>query len=99
MLEGTLELAKTMVGTPYYMSPEIFRNKPYGCCAKPNPPDRCDSWRRRRGLASAWRGFVAAWEVSARCVRVCACLCTCVCGGEGGVEDRRGVGGKCKPDV
>ena len=43
MLEGTLELAKTMVGTPYYMSPEIFRNKPYGCCAKPNPPDGCDS--------------------------------------------------------
>ena len=35
VLDGTLELAKTMVGTPYYMSPEIFRNKPYGCCTSP----------------------------------------------------------------
>ena len=29
VLEGTLEQAKTVVGTPYYMSPEVCENKPY----------------------------------------------------------------------
>jgi len=29
VLEGTLEMAKTVIGTPYYMSPELFRNQPY----------------------------------------------------------------------
>jgi serine/threonine protein kinase len=27
VLEGTLEMAKTVIGTPYYMSPELFRNQ------------------------------------------------------------------------
>ena len=30
VLDGTVDLAKTCIGTPYYMSPEIFQNKPYG---------------------------------------------------------------------
>eukprot|EP00292_Cryptomonas_paramecium_P009060 CAMPEP_0113693246 /NCGR_PEP_ID=MMETSP0038_2-20120614/19557_1 /TAXON_ID=2898 /ORGANISM="Cryptomonas paramecium" /LENGTH=257 /DNA_ID=CAMNT_0000615295 /DNA_START=175 /DNA_END=945 /DNA_ORIENTATION=+ /assembly_acc=CAM_ASM_000170 len=29
VLEGTLEMAKTVIGTPYYMSPELFRNQAY----------------------------------------------------------------------
>ena len=29
ILEGTLEAAKTLVGTPYYMSPEICESRPY----------------------------------------------------------------------
>ena len=29
VLEGTLDFAQTCIGTPYYMSPEIFKNKPY----------------------------------------------------------------------
>lgn len=29
ILDGTLEQAKTMVGTPYYISPEIVKGKPY----------------------------------------------------------------------
>ena len=24
-----MEMAKTVIGTPYYMSPELFRNQPY----------------------------------------------------------------------
>jgi NIMA (never in mitosis gene a)-related kinase 1/4/5 len=28
-LEGTLDMARTAIGTPYYMSPEMFQNKPY----------------------------------------------------------------------
>ena len=28
-LQNTMDKAKTMVGTPYYLSPEIFENKPY----------------------------------------------------------------------
>jgi NIMA (never in mitosis gene a)-related kinase len=29
VLQGTLEAAVTVVGTPYYMSPEVCQNKPY----------------------------------------------------------------------
>merc|ERR1719426_596418 len=29
VLEGTLEAAVTVVGTPYYMSPEVCENRPY----------------------------------------------------------------------
>lgn len=29
VLEGTQEAANTVVGTPYYMSPEVCENKPY----------------------------------------------------------------------
>lgn len=29
VLEGTTDFASTRIGTPYYMSPEIFDNKPY----------------------------------------------------------------------
>ena len=30
VLNSTVELARTACGTPYYMSPEICDNKPYG---------------------------------------------------------------------
>jgi len=29
VLEHTKDIAKTVVGTPYYLSPEIIENKPY----------------------------------------------------------------------
>ncbi|CAM9415070.1 unnamed protein product [Chrysoparadoxa australica] len=29
VLDGTMDFASTCIGTPYYMSPEIFKNKPY----------------------------------------------------------------------
>lgn len=29
VLKQTFEKAKTMVGTPYYLSPELIENKPY----------------------------------------------------------------------
>ena len=29
VLDGTAAFAKTQIGTPYYMSPELFRNAPY----------------------------------------------------------------------
>ncbi|GMH93893.1 hypothetical protein TL16_g12749 [Triparma laevis f. inornata] len=29
VMEGTNDFARTCIGTPYYMSPEIFKNKPY----------------------------------------------------------------------
>lgn len=41
VLENNVDMATTMIGTPYYMSPELFSNKPYnhksdvwalGCC-------------------------------------------------------------------
>ncbi|KAG1683586.1 Serine/threonine-protein kinase Nek4 [Nymphon striatum] len=41
VLDSTCQMATTLIGTPYYMSPEIFTNKPYnhksdvwalGCC-------------------------------------------------------------------
>jgi serine/threonine protein kinase len=31
LLEDTLELARTRVGTPYYLSPEIIQRQPYNC--------------------------------------------------------------------
>jgi len=44
VLSSTLELAKTQIGTPFYMSPELINNKPYSyksefggwvvCCTK-----------------------------------------------------------------
>ena len=30
VLSATSELAKTFVGTPYYLSPELLQNEPYG---------------------------------------------------------------------
>lgn len=29
VLDGSCDLAHTVIGTPYYMSPEIFQNQPY----------------------------------------------------------------------
>jgi non-specific serine/threonine protein kinase/NIMA (never in mitosis gene a)-related kinase len=29
VLDGTAQFAQTQIGTPYYMSPELFKNKPY----------------------------------------------------------------------
>lgn len=29
VLKGANDMATTMIGTPYYMSPELFQNKPY----------------------------------------------------------------------
>eukprot|EP00741_Cyanophora_paradoxa_P019397 tig00021127_g18725.t1 len=29
VLHGTMDMARTVIGTPYYMSPEVFSNRPY----------------------------------------------------------------------
>ncbi|CAN0307168.1 unnamed protein product, partial [Ectocarpus fasciculatus] len=36
LLGGTRDFASTCIGTPYYMSPEIFKNHPYN--------DKSDVW-------------------------------------------------------
>jgi NIMA (never in mitosis gene a)-related kinase len=33
VLDGTLDMARTKIGTPYYMAPEIFRDRPYSAGA------------------------------------------------------------------
>ena len=33
VLDGTLDMARTKIGTPYYMAPEIFRDRPYSASA------------------------------------------------------------------
>lgn len=61
VLDGTMAFARTQIGTPYYMSPEIFRNAPYnhksdvwalGCvlCESTFPIRSC-SGARRAGTA------------------------------------------------
>lgn len=30
VLDSTRDFANTVIGTPYYMSPELFKSKPYG---------------------------------------------------------------------
>jgi serine/threonine protein kinase len=44
VLEGTLEMAKTVIGTPYYMSPELFKNQVrVACCYLSAPLHLCES--------------------------------------------------------
>lgn len=41
VLENQNDMASTLIGTPYYMSPELFSNKPYN--HKVRPIDHCNS--------------------------------------------------------
>lgn len=36
VLESGTDMATTIIGTPYYMSPEIFSNEPYNQKVNPN---------------------------------------------------------------
>ncbi|KAM7095298.1 serine/threonine-protein kinase Nek4 isoform 2-T2 [Ciconia maguari] len=39
VLENQYDMASTLIGTPYYMSPELFSNKPYDYKLPPMPKD------------------------------------------------------------
>ncbi|XP_027438209.1 serine/threonine-protein kinase Nek4 isoform X7 [Zalophus californianus] len=39
VLENHCDMASTLIGTPYYMSPELFSNKPYNYKLPPMPKD------------------------------------------------------------
>ncbi|XP_041875253.1 serine/threonine-protein kinase Nek4 isoform X3 [Corvus kubaryi] len=39
VLENQYDMASTLIGTPYYMSPELFSNKPYNYKLPPMPKD------------------------------------------------------------
>ena len=40
VLDGTVQFASTQIGTPYYMSPELFKNKP--CVYSSGSQNPCD---------------------------------------------------------
>ncbi|XP_016356033.1 serine/threonine-protein kinase Nek4 [Sinocyclocheilus anshuiensis] len=52
VLESQNDMASTLIGTPYYMSPELFSNKPYNYKTKPNhyvQPQCLNSESKARG--------------------------------------------------
>lgn len=38
VLDRSVDLTSTLLGTPYYMSPELVRNEPYGFKSDMSPP-------------------------------------------------------------
>ncbi|XP_075689921.1 serine/threonine-protein kinase Nek4 isoform X1 [Rhinoderma darwinii] len=45
VLESQYDMASTLIGTPYYMSPELFSNKPYNYKMPPMPKDYSNELR------------------------------------------------------
>ena len=73
VLDGTLDYAKTCIGTPYYMSPEMFKNKPYN--------HKSDVWALGcvlYELLTLRHAFDANSlnSTSVGPVRVCVCVCS-----------------------